>query len=434
MIDEIRAVGDLAAAAREALANEQTARINDGRRLLDGREAMEAFCLSVLQGELDKIDRDRLGRGMERLNADEEDNLIQLALDLVVGLGPIERLLVDPNVEEIVATRWNLVFVYRSDGSCEQIRDVMWSSNADLEGWVRHLAATVGRTERRFDGAAPLLVMRLGPGLRLAATREVSENVSFALRRNTLGKVTLPDLVDRKMMPPAICELLAACMRSTEMRMVFAGATGSGKTTLARAVLSELDRLARLVIIEDTGELDMFDADDRPNVEEWEAREENIEGEGEISAGQLVKHALRYRPDWLTVGEVRDSDAAVPMIKAMTHGQSSLTTVHAASATGALDKLALYLSTGEDRLPIEAAHFQLWQAVDFVVYLDRQRDGRRVVREVAEISSYDNGRCLTNTIYNVSEGTHQRLTEQHRERLARAGFNESVLESWWAVS
>ena len=141
---------------------------------------------------------------------------------------------------------------------------------------------------------APLLVMRLGDGLRLAATRDVSKHVSFALRRNTLGKVTLADLVGRRMLSPVVADLLRACMRSSEIRLVFSGPTGSGKTTLVRACLGELPAHARVVIIEDTAEIDLFDPVLHPNVESWEARLANSEGEGAITQGQEVKHALRY--------------------------------------------------------------------------------------------------------------------------------------------
>ena len=130
-------------------------------------------------------------------------------------------------------------------------------------------------------------------------------------------------------------------------------------------------------------------------------------------------------------GEVRDSDAAVPMLKAMTHGQSSLTTVHSATAIGALDKLALYLGTGEDRLPPEVAHHQLHQAVDFVVHLDRLPDGRRVVTEVFEVAGFDGRRCTTNTIAVRDPATGEvatlnRLEQHHRQTLARAGFDDTV--------
>jgi pilus assembly protein CpaF len=229
-----------------------------------------------------------------------------------------------------------------------------------------------------------------------------------------------------------LAELLAACMRAPEIRLVVSGATGTGKTTLVRACLGELDRLARAVIIEDTAELDVFDPVTHPNVESWEARLANNEGEGGVDVGEQVKHALRYRPDWLVFGEVRDSDAAVPMVKAMTHGQAAMTTVHAPSAEGALDKLALYLGTGEDRLPPEVAHNQLRQALDLVVHVDRLADGRRVVTEVVEIAGFDGRRCTVNTIAErdrVSGDwvTMNRLTPHHADALGRAGFDPQRL-------
>ena len=420
----------LSKAVLDRLVAEATSRVRSGRPPLS-RAAQEALADAVLRDELERVDSERLAAGAVRLDPVGEEALVERVLALCVGLGPVELLLTDQTVEEVIATRFDLVFVYRSDGSIEQIHERLWASEVELDGWLAHLARTAGRTERQFNSQAPLLVMRLGEGLRLAATRDVSQHVSFALRRNTLGKVTLADLVGLGMFPPVVADFLRACMGSSEIRIVFSGPTGSGKSTAVRACLAELDPLARVVIIEDTAELDLFDAVTRPNVESWEERLANNEGEGAIGQGAQVKHALRYRPDWLVCGEVRDSDAAVPMLKAMTHGQSSLTTVHAASALGALDKLALYLGTGEDRLPPEVAHNQLHQAVDFVVHLDRRADGHRIVAEVLEVSGFDGRRCTTNTIVATDDNddtvTMQRLNQRHARTLSRAGFEPALL-------
>jgi pilus assembly protein CpaF len=422
---------ELTRSVQNALVADATARLQSGRARL-GRGGQEALADKVLRQELQRVDTERLSTGTPRLTVDEERSLVERVLALSVGLGPVELLLADASVEEVVASRFDLVFVYRSDGSVQPLEDRLWATEAEMESWLAHLARTAGRTERQFNGQVPLLVMRLGDGLRLAATRDVSQHVSFALRRNTLGKVTLGDLVGLGTLPEAVRELLAACMRSSEIRLVFSGPTGSGKSTLVRACLAELGPLVRGVVIEDTAELDFFDPLAHPNVESWEARLANNEGEGAITPGQQVKHALRYRPDWLVFGEVRDSDGAVPMLKAMTHGQSSLTTVHSATALGALDKLALYLGTGEDRLPPDVAHHQLHQAVDFVVHLDRLPDGRRVVTEVLEVAGFDGRRCTTNTLAmrdpaSGEVATLNRLEQHHRRTLARAGFDDTVL-------
>lgn len=427
---EQRLVSELTSAVQEALVAEATARVQAGKGRLD-RRGQEALAESVLRDRLQRIDADRLASGTARLDEVTEQELVERVLALSVGLGPVELLLTDPSVEEVVATRFDLVFAYRSDGSVVPVEDRLWASELELATWLGHVARTAGRTERQFNAQAPMLVMRLGDGMRLAATRDVSRSVSFSLRRNTLGKVTLADLIGLGMMPTVVADLLRACMAASEIRVVFSGPTGSGKTTAIRACLGELGPLVRVVIVEDTAELDLFDPVLHPNVESWEARLANNEGEGAISQGAQVKHALRYRPDWLVCGEVRDSDAAVPMLKAMTHGQSSLTTVHAPSAVGALDKLALYLGTGEDRLPPDVAHHQLHQAVDFVVHLDRGADGRRRVTEVIEVVGFDGQRCTTNTIMTRgSDGepvTMRRLEQRHVEVLGRAGFDDAQL-------
>ena len=215
-------------AVQEALVAEATARAQAVGPALTraGQEALGRL------GAARAVAADRrrpVGVGARHARRRRRAALVERVLALSVGLGPIELLLADPTVEEIVATRFDLVFVYRSDGSVEQIDERLWASEAELATWLSHLARTAGRTERQFNAQAPLLVMRLGDGLRLAATRDVSKHVSFALRRNTLGKVTLADLVGRRMLSPVVADLLRACMRSSEIRIVFSGPTGSGQ-------------------------------------------------------------------------------------------------------------------------------------------------------------------------------------------------------------
>ena len=201
-------VTSLAKAVQEALVGEATLRVQAGKPPLS-RSGQEALADSVLRERLQQIDAERMANGRPMLDDDAERMLVERVVALTVGLGPVELLLADQSVEEIVATRYDLVFVYRSDGTIEQIDERLWSSEAELVAWLSHLARTAGRTERQFNPQAPLLVMRLGDGLRLAATRDVSKHVSFALRRNTLGKVRLADLVGREMVTPVVADLLA---------------------------------------------------------------------------------------------------------------------------------------------------------------------------------------------------------------------------------
>ncbi len=417
--------------ALASLEDEMNRRMDRGLARLDPMGS-DALVLDTIGRELRAIDAERLAVNGSRLTPVEETALTDRVMALAIGFGPVELLLADTTVEEIIATRWDLIFVYRSDGSIELLDHHLWPSESAMADWIAHQARTAGRTERQFNGQRPLLVMRIGNGLRLAAHRDVAQHVGFALRRNTLGAVSIDDLLRLEMLPTSVAGLLRAIMRSTEMRVVFAGPTGSGKTTMARACLHELPRDKHLVVIEDTAELDLFDENRHPCVDSWERREPNAEGEGAVSMSELVPHALRARPDWLVVGEVRDADSSVPMVNAMTHGQSSLTTVHAPDAVGALDKLAVYLGTGEDKLPITVAHHQLSMAVDFVVHVDRLPDGRRYVTEVIEVEGFDGNRCTINTLYRHDEpsphGT-SKMTDRRRRKLTAAGFDSASLNS-----
>lgn len=422
----------LVRAVQQELAEDAARRADEGKAPL-AVSAQRALAIKFLVGAFGRIDQERLAAGELRLSELEEQRITEEVIAGSTGLGAVDVLLSDDTIEEVVATRFDLVFTYHSDGSVRMLPRSPWSTVSELSDWLSFVARTKGRTERQFNSQTPLLVMRLGNGLRLAATRDVSQHVTFSLRRNILGKVTLADLVGLGMFPPVLGELFKAFALAHEMRWVIVGATSAGKTTLLRAQVNELPPERRLVIIEDTAEIEAFDETRHPNVESWEVRESNSEGLGAIGHDELVAHALRYRPDLLGVGECRTSASAVPMLKAMTHGQASVTTVHAYDARGGLDKLALFLGTGQEKIPIDAAHHQLSQAVDFLVHVDRGADGRRFVSEVVELAGFDGQRCTTNTIFTAADGgrTMGRLTQPHADKLTRAGFDVTELGGAW---
>ncbi|MGI9594707.1 MAG: CpaF family protein [Acidimicrobiales bacterium] len=388
----------------------------------------QSCVIDAARDELAAIDHQRLMSGLSSLDESITEQLIAGVLGSTLGLGPLHAIFEDRLVEEVLG-RWDYVVIHRA-GLPPEIRrgrDSPWVSEQQLIDWVSYGARTRGLTERSFNPASPLLVMRLGPGLRLAAQRAIGDQVTFALRRNVLGPVTLDGLVEQAMMPPEIADLLAAAMRSGEARLVFSGATGAGKTTLARACLGELDRSEHVIVMEDTAEIDLFDPDLHPNVESWEVREPNAEQRGGVDLGDLVRHSLRHRPDWNVVGEVRDGRAATPMIAAMTAGVASLTTVHAKSATGALDKLQLYLGMGSEPMAAGTAQLQLSVAIDLVVHVARDRgSGRRFVAEVIQVVGYDGERCQTNLVYREQGGRRigaNVLTDELAGQLMATGFD-----------
>lgn len=413
----------------EGVSAEATRRSSEGLAALSDT-ARQALAAKLLRNELQNIELELQRQGVPTLGPAAEEELSAAVLAQATGLAQVELALSDATVEEVTAVKHDLWFTYHTDGSVRARPELGYQTDRELFEWLSFVARTKGRTERQFNAQNPLLVMRVGTGLRLAATCEVSQHTSFTLRRNTLGAVTVDELIDRQMFPVVVGDLLRGMVAAPEIRIVIVGATGAGKTTLSRAMLNELPPDFRLVVIEDTAELDLFDLVRHRNVESWEVREQNSEGQGEVSLSLLVKHGLRYRPDLLMLGETRDSDAAVPMLKAMTNGQASLTTVHAETAVAGLEKLALYLATGESTISLEKARFQLSQAVDFVIHVDRGSDGQRFITEILEVAGFEDDRVLTNPIFTSDGPGHGKTlgrTQRTSRKLQRGGFDATRL-------
>jgi Flp pilus assembly CpaF family ATPase len=281
-------------------------------------------------------------------------------------------------------------------------------------------------------------VLRLPDGSRLAAIMNVSTVPQVAIRRNVLPEASLDELAARGTIDRAMHSLLAAAMRAG-MRVVVSGETGAGKTTLLRAMTSVLPPSTRIVVIEDTRELDLrADPARAASVLEWETREANIEGVGEIAQRELVRHALRFNPEWLIVGEVRDGDAAREMLLAMQHGHPSLSTVHHHSALSAWKKLAQYVAQGAEAVEFPIAALLISDAVDLFVHLGRDRQGRRAVTEICEVAGWNGSEVQLNRLFVAGpdgRGIPQpHLTDQRRTKLREHGFEDHLLlndAGWW---
>jgi Flp pilus assembly CpaF family ATPase len=343
----------------------------------------------------------------------------------------------DSSIENINANGADEVFVRYADGTRERVAPVA-SSDIELIDLVRTLAARVGLEERRFDLASPRLSLQLPDGSRLFAVMAVTGRPCVSIRRHRFMKVTLSDLVGLGTLDAGLSEFLAACVGARKNLLV-TGGTGAGKTTMLRALCAEIGPTERLVTIEDALELGLDrDNEAHPDAIAMQAREPNVEGEGEVSQADLVRWALRMSPDRVLVGEIRGAEV-IPMCNAMTQGNDgSMATLRASSSKGAFSRLATYAIQAPERLPLEATNQMVAGAVDFVVHLGVDVHGQRAVASVREVIDAEGTQISSNEIFRP--GPHGRavrgvpLRSESFDDLIAAGFDPAVLdrdEGFW---
>ena len=343
-------------------------------RLIERARAGEA---GAAPGGLEQEVRELVEREAAPLPEAEREALRARVVLLATGLGPLEPLLSDPTVDEVLVNGAASVYVERR-GRLERT-GVAFGTEAELLHAIERILAPLGR---RVDEASPLCDARLADGSRVNVVIPPLSlsGPCLTVRRFRRSGFSLRELVACATLPAAVAELLALCVAARASVLV-SGGTGSGKTTTLNALSGAIPGEERIVTIEDAAELRLR----QRHVVRLEARPANLEGRGEVTIRQLVRNALRMRPDRIVVGEVRGAEA-LDMLQALNTGHDgSLTTVHANSPADALrrvETLALMAGVG---LPHEAVRDQVASALDLVVHQARMPDGARMVESVTEV-------------------------------------------------
>jgi pilus assembly protein CpaF len=314
--------------------------------------------------------------------------IIKQITDEVLGLGPLEPLLADHSVSDILVNGFASVYVERF-GKLQRT-DVRFRDDQHLMNIIDRIVSSLGR---RIDESSPLVDARLKDGSRVNAVIPplAIDGPSMSIRRFAVDLLNTDSLIQVGTLTPAIALLLKAIVRG-RLNVLISGGTGSGKTTMLNVLSSFIPHNERIVTIEDSAELQL----QQPHVVRLETRPSNIEGRGEVSQRELVRNSLRMRPDRIVIGEVRGVEA-LDMLTAMNTGHDgSLTTIHANTARDALGRVENMVSMTGATFPIKAMRQQIASAIDVVIQLERQEDGKRRLVSVQEINGME-GEIITMT-------------------------------------
>jgi pilus assembly protein CpaF len=315
------------------------------------------------------------------MNLQERERLAQEVLDEVFGLGPLEPLLADPTVSDILVNTHKHVYVERK-GMLEAT-SIQFRDDVHLMGIIDRIVSAIGR---RVDESSPMVDARLADGSRVNAIIPplAVDGPCLSIRRFGRDPLTADDLLNNNSLTPPMLDLMRGCVKA-RLNVLISGGTGAGKTTFLNVLSSFISNRERIVTIEDAAELQLH----QEHVVRLETRPPNIEGKGAIHQRQLVINSLRMRPDRIIVGEVR-SEEALDMLQAMNTGHDgSLTTIHANTPRDALGRLETMVAMASLNIPESAIRRQISSAIDVVVQVSRLSDGTRKVVSLAEITGME---------------------------------------------
>ncbi len=366
----------------------------DYNRMLELKVSIHRGLLDRINlSSLDKISREEVKSGIgeivgellveenEILNRQEREGLVEEILDEVFGLGPLEPLLQDEDITDILVNGPKDVFVERY-GLLERTR-TEFKDERHLMRIIQKIVSAVGR---RVDESSPFVDARLADGSRVNAIVAplAVDGSLLSIRKFAKKKIGIQRLIELGSVPEAMAEVLSAVVKSRR-NVLISGGTGSGKTTMLNAMSSFIDERERIVTIEDSAELQL----QQEHVARLETRPPNIEGRGEVTQRDLVKNALRMRPDRIIVGEVRAGEA-FDMLQAMNTGHDgSMTTIHANSARDSLSRLEQMIGMSGIDITSKSSRSQIASAINVVLQVGRLSDGRRKVLSLSEITGME---------------------------------------------
>ncbi|MDB5884519.1 MAG: pilus assembly protein CpaF [Polaromonas sp.] len=347
--------------------------------------------------------REELGVLVERLlqesraalNAQERIRLVQDVLDEVMGFGPLEPLLADPTVSDILVNGARHVYVERQ-GKLEK-SDIVFSDDEHL---MRIIDKIVSRVGRRVDESSPMVDARLPDGSRVNAIIPplALDGPLLSIRRFAVTPLTMDNLIENRSLTPVLGRLLLAMVRA-KMNILISGGTGTGKTTLLNVLSAAIPPNERILTIEDAAELQL----QQPHVVRLETRPPNIEGKGEVSQRALVRNTLRMRPDRIVLGEVRGAEV-LDMLQAMNTGhEGSMATVHANTPRDAFTRLENMAGYGGATISQAAMRQQISSAIMAVIQIARLNDGRRKIVSLQEVTGMEGDIITMQEIYRYTQ-------------------------------
>jgi len=374
-------VGDAGAFAKRDTHTELKVELH--QRLIDliNLQALEKMSRQQIEAEVGDIVAEELAKQNQALNQAERKQLVGDVLDELLGLGPLEPLLKDPTITDILVNGHDRVFVERYG-----VLEPSAARFKDEKHLLRIIQKIVSAVGRRIDESSPLVDARLIDGSRVNAVVPplALDGSLLSIRKFARVPIGMDRLVEIGSVPLQVAEVLKAIVGSRR-NVLISGGTGSGKTTLLNAMSAFIDGRERIVTIEDSAELQL----QQEHVARLETRPPNIEGRGEISQRELVKNSLRMRPDRIIVGEVRAGEA-FDMLQAMNTGhEGSMTTVHANSPRDALSRVEQMIGMSGIDIPAKSSRAQIASALDVVVQVARLADGRRKLISVSELTGME---------------------------------------------